>query len=282
MWTAEITSRGEGRVRVSKEDRRHTTHVTPRTFTHTEPLASFPSRHLPVFFTDAIDSLDADSDVPSLPATARKKPVKKDWPVVASWRLMNDFARPRHRSVRPPSLTRPPDPRRASEWSPRSSPCFREPAYQESSTRAPERPNRRRDGRRAVARARRPGSVNSLDLSAAFRSVTQKSRSIREIHVEGWRRAWRRVSTSLEPWILPVLMRATPGMSRRPLSATHRDATRPTLLAVARKQTRATNLNLPRVFILRRTRLETRHPDSTARVESRAPHHGSPRNVTRD
>ena len=113
-------------------------------------------------------------------------------------------------------------------------------------------------------------------------SVTQKSRSIREIHVEGWRRAWRRVSTSLEPWILPVPMRATPGMSRRPLSATHRDATRPTLLAVARKQTRATNLNLPRVFILRRTRLETRHPDSTARVESRAPHHGSPRNVTRD
>ena len=189
----------------------------------------------------------------------------------------------RHRSVRPPSQTRPPDPRRASEWSSRSSPCFREPAYQESSTRAPERPPRRRDGRHcAVARARRPGSVNSLDLSAAFRSVTQKSRSIREIHVEGWRRAWRRVSTSLEPWILPVPMRATPGMSRRPLSATHRDATRPTLLAVARKQTRATNLNLPRVFILRRTRLETRHPDSTARVESRAPHHGSPRNVTRD
>lgn len=266
-------------MRVSKEDRRHTTHVTPRTFTHTEPLASFPSRRLPVFFYRRIfDSLDADSDVPSLPATARKKPVK-DWPAVAIRRL-NDFARPRHRSVRPPSLTRPPDPRRASEWSSRSSPCFREPAYQESSTRAPERPNRRRDGRRAVARARRPGSVNSLDLSAAFRSVTQKSRSIREIHVEGWRRAWRRVSTSLEPWILPVPMRATPGMSRRPLSATHRDATRPTLLPVARKQTRATNL--PRVFILRRTRLETRHPDSTARVESRAPHHGSPRNVARD
>jgi len=274
MWTA---FRKKGRVRVSKEDRRHTTHVTPRTFTHTEPLASFPPRRLrSVFFTDAFSILWTPTERRS---ESPRDGSKKTCEGLASWRL-NDFARPRHRSVRPPSLTRPPDPRRASEWSSRSSPCFREPAYQESSTRAPERPNRRRDGRRAVARARRPGSVNSLDLSAAFRSVTQKSRSIREIHVEGWRRAWRRVSTSLEPWILPVPMRATPGMSRRPLSATHRDATRPTLLAVARKQTRATNL--PRVFILRRTRLETRHPDSTARVESRAPHHGSPRNVARD
>ena len=268
-------------MRVSKEDRRHTTHVTPRTFTHTEPLASFPPRRLPVFFYRRNRFFGRRLRRSESPRDGSKK--TSVFGLARSgelWRLMNDFARPRHRSVRPPSLTRPPDPRRASEWSSRSSPCFREPAYQESSTRAPERPNRRRDGRRAVARARRPGSVNSLDLSAAFRSVTQKSQSIREIHVEGWRRAWRRVSTSLEPWILPVPMRATPGMSRRPLSATHRDATRPTLLAVARKQTRATNL--PRVFILRRTRLETRHPDSTARVESRAPHHGSPRNVARD
>ena len=223
-----------------------------------------------------MDSLDADSDVES--ATARKNPFPQ-------WRLWNDFARPKapKRSSAFARRVRQIHGARASGLPVRLR-VFGSRRTRESSTRAPSA--HLADAMAAIgssARARRPGSVESSRfIGCVSFGDSEKAGLIREIHVEGWRRAWRRVSTSLEPWILPVPMRATPGMSRRPLSATHRDATRPTLLAVARKQTRATNLNLPRVFILRRTRLETRHPDSTARVESRAPHHGSPRNVTRD
>lgn len=193
---------------------------------------------------------------------------------------MRRTRRTRNNNSAAKSPWRPPDPRRASEWSSRSSPRFRESAYQESLTRAPERPPRRRDGRRAIARVRRPGSVNFRFIACVAFGDSEERLFVKSTwlpkdggvlggvfqrHGSGGYRLFR--------CVLRQVRHADPSARHTRRDAPDASRRGPQTNACGESATR---------FLLRRRRLETRRPDSTAPVKSRASPRRALRIVPRD